>query len=462
MTTDRVGRTRRVIGSVRFRVTAIATVVTVAVLIVAAVAVLAVQRQQLTDSLDTRLSQRADELALLARGGDIPGSLSGRTDEDSVAQIVTLDGDVLSQSPNIHRTRPMADPRSVRRSSSPRTAMLPIDAEDPFRFVARRVDTPNGVRVVLVAGNLDDVHESANTLKTSLFVAIPIVAVVLAALIWWLVSRTLRPVEAIRAQVASIGGRDLDRRVPQPRGEDEIARLARTMNRMLDRLEDSTRRQERFVADASHELRSPLTRMRSELEVDGAHPDQADVAATRDSLLAETVALQRLVDDLLQLARADAGDSATAHEPVDLDDLVLRQARRLRADGRVEVDISGVSAAQVDGDADQLNRALRNLADNAARHAQSRVAFTLVESGRIATLTVSDDGPGIPRDQMERVFERFARLDDSRTAGGGGTGLGLAITRDIVERHGGTVVVDSDHRPGARFTITIPSRDGNA
>jgi signal transduction histidine kinase len=337
--------------------------------------------------------------------------------------------------------------------------MLPIDREDPFRFLARRVSTPDGPLVVLVAGNLDDVHESANTLKDSLFVGIPLVAVVLAGLIWWLVGRTLRPVEAIRAEVAGIGGTDLDKRVPQPRGEDEIARLARTMNDMLDRLEDSTRRQERFVADASHELRSPLTRMRSELEVDLAHPDRADVDATQRSVLHETIGLQRLVDDLLHLARSDTGNGLTAHEPVDLDDVVLRQARRLRADGRITVDITGVSAAQIDGDADQLNRALRNLADNAARHATSCVAFTLSDAGHAAILTVTDDGPGIPADQRERVFERFTRLDDGRTASDGGAGLGLAITRDIVERHGGSVVIDPDESPGTRFTIMIPIPD---
>ena len=456
------GRVRRLVGSVRFRVTALATVVTAVVLVVAAFAVLAAQRQQLTENLDDRLRERADEVALLVRAGDVPASLAGRTDEDVLTQVVASDGAVVAQSPNIRGSRPIAAVRAIELDGSPHTEHLAVDREDPHRVVAQRVATGDGEFVVLVAGNLDDVSESANTLRTSLFVAIPVIATVLAALIWWLVGRTLRPVEAIRTEVAAIRGRDLHRRVPEPRGQDEIARLARTMNEMLDRLEDSTRRQERFVADASHELRSPLTRMRAELEVDLAHPERSDAAATERSVLDETVGLQRLVDDLLQLARSDAVDAPTTREPVDLDDLVLRQVRRLRADGRVEVDIAGVSAAQVDGDGEQLNRALRNVADNAARHARGLVTFTLTEADHTAVLTVADDGPGIPPDQRERVFERFARVDAARTAGDGGTGLGLAITREIVEGHGGSIVVDPAYGPGARFVLTIPTRVGEA
>jgi signal transduction histidine kinase len=229
------------------------------------------------------------------------------------------------------------------------------------------------------------------------------------------------------------------------------------MNAMLDRVESATARQQRFAADASHELRSPLTRIRAELEVDLAHPEQADLAATHRSVLEDATQLQRLVDDLLHLARVDAGAVSNRREPVDLDDIVLRDARRLRADGRVQIDISGVSAAQLRGDADELARAVRNLTDNAVRHATSTVTLTLAEHGGRAVLTVADDGPGIPPAEQERIFERFARLDDARNADTGGTGLGLAITRDIVERHHGTIEIDSDHAPGARFRITLPA-----
>ena len=191
----------------------------------------------------------------------------------------------------------------------------------------------------------------------------------LALLVWWLTGRVLRPVEAIRREVASIEGDQLHRRVPAPDSEDEIARLASTMNEMLDRVEDATDRQRRFVADASHELRGPLTRLRSSLEVTIAHPDGVDAVALARDLLGDTVELQKLVDDLLFLARSESGSLDAPHEPVDLDDLVLEEARKLRERGTVEVDVSGVSAARTLGAADQLARVVRNLSSNAERHA---------------------------------------------------------------------------------------------
>jgi signal transduction histidine kinase len=289
-----------------------------------------------------------------------------------------------------------------------------------------------------------------------LAVVVPILLIVLGALIWYLVGRTLRPIEAIRAEVADIGATDLHRRVPEPPGDDEVARLARTMNEMLDRVEAANERQQRFVADASHELRSPLTRMRSELEVDLAHPERADLMATHRSVLDETTHLQHLVDDLLHLARSDERVPVGGREPVDLDDIVLSEAQRVRTETAGKVDVTRVSAAQVRGDPQQLARAVRNLTDNAARHARSMITFTLAEREQTAVLTVADDGPGIPADQTERIFERFTRLNDARTSGSAGAGLGLAITRDVVQRHGGTVGVDAEYERGTRFRVTLP------
>jgi signal transduction histidine kinase len=317
-----------------------------------------------------------------------------------------------------------------------------------------------------VADAREDVDEATGALAGTLAVAVPVVVVALGGLIWWLVGRTLRPVEDIRAEVARIGGRDLHRRVPEPPSDDELGRLARTMNQMLARVEGATRRQQRFVADASHELRSPLTRMRATLEVDLAHPDRADLPATHRSVLEETVGLQHLVDDLLRLARSDAalpGEPGGPGEPgedlVDLDDVVLRLTRRHRADGRVTVDTGGVGAAQVVGDRAQLARAVANVVDNAVRYAASTVTLWLAEQGGEAVLAVADDGPGIPAADRERVFERFTRLDDARGATTGGAGLGLAIARDIVRRHGGTITVDPSPHPGARLVIRLPVAD---
>ena len=293
---------------------------------------------------------------------------------------------------------------------------LPHDSAS-FRVISRSVETPGGPVVILIAGTTDDIAESTRVLAASLLVIAPVVAALLAVLVWWLVGRTLRPVEAIRAEVAAIGGADLERRVPVPPGDDEISGLAQTMNGMLERVSTTVDRQRRFVADASHELRSPLTRIRSELEVDLAHPEVADPVATHRSVLEETIGLQRLLDDLLLLARSDANVPApTVDEPVDLDDIVVRVARRAREATLVAVEVPEVRALRTRGDARQLTRAVANLADNAVRHATSRITLTLARQGDLALLAVADDGPGIPADQRDRVFERFARLDEARPA----------------------------------------------
>jgi signal transduction histidine kinase len=229
---------------------------------------------------------------------------------------------------------------------------------------------------------------------------------------------------------------------------------------MLARLEDATDRQHRFVADASHELRSPLTGMRTQLEVDLEHPELADWQATEQDVLTDTIRMQRLVDDLLAIAIADASSLDAAHrEPVDLDEIVLAEARRLHTTHTaLTIDTHGVSGAQVEGNPDQLLRVVRNLLDNAGHHARSRVVVSLSESNTDVTLRVVDDGPGIPDADRERVFERFARLDDARGRDGGGAGLGLAIVHDVVVAHGGSVEVEN--APGAAFTVVLPVHSG--
>jgi signal transduction histidine kinase len=271
-----------------------------------------------------------------------------------------------------------------------------------------------------------------------------------------LVGRTLRPVELIRSQVAGISNTRLDRRVSEPDTDDEIARLAHTMNAMLDRVEGASRREQRFVADASHELRIPLTRMRSELEVDLTDPANANLVATHRSVLEEVGTLQRLVEDLLHLARSDDHTNPLKASPVDIDDLVLAEADRLRANGGLVVDTVRISAAQTIGDPAQLARAIRNLCDNAAHHARTRISMATTEDNGVIRVSVTDDGPGIPEHERSRVFERFARIDEARGDASGGTGLGLAITRDIIERHGGAITIEGPADGGATFIVVLP------
>jgi signal transduction histidine kinase len=358
------------------------------------------------------------------------------------------------------------------------------DEEGAFRVASQRVDG-DPATVVHVAAPLDDVHESTSLLARSLALAVPLVTAILAVLVWVLAGRTLRPVESIRREVARIGADDLARRVPVPPGDDEVARLAHTMNAMLDRVEDASERQRRFVGDASHELRTPLARMRSELEVDLAHPTGADPTATHRSVLDETIGMQQLVDDLLRLARADGARTAAGGAGIAglggmadgrdggpattrLDLAAAAEASRARATSPVALDTTALEPVTVAADEQEVRRIVANLLDNAARHARSHVAVT-VEGPEVggraraapgsgtARLTVTDDGPGVPVDEGERIFERFARLDDARSAREGGAGLGLAIAREIAERYGGTLALDAAHRDGARFVLRLPS-----
>ena len=460
------------VGTVRFRITVLATLVVFVVLTVTGIGLVVSQRELLTDGVDASLRQRADEIESLLH--DDPSSAftrpwGGPTDEDNLTQLVSSDGRILKQSPNIaDEARPVAEgPAGPGAGDDTRTLKdLPLD--DAFRVLSRTVVTDadevagdDGIVVIHVATDIDDIHEGSEVLTDLLFWTIPLVTILLAVVVWWLTGRTLRPVEAIRSQVAVMGGTDLDCRVPEPPTDDEIARLARTMNAMIARVEDAQHRQQRFVADAAHELRTPLTRIRSDLEVDKAHPETADLAATQDRLLEEALGMQDLMDDLLHLARSDAGAGGAGFTAVDVDDLVLREARRLRDRGRVDVDVSGVSAAQTQGDSAQLVRMLRNLADNAERHAGSTVRFVLAEEGDELVLVVADDGPGIPEADRERVFERFTRLDAARSRSAGGAGLGRSIVHEIVARHHGTVrAVGPNGEAGARLEVRLPSTGG--
>ncbi|HZM30869.1 MAG TPA: HAMP domain-containing sensor histidine kinase, partial [Acidimicrobiales bacterium] len=270
---------------------------------------------------------------------------------------------------------------------------------------------------------------------------------------WQVVGRALRPVESIRAQVAEIGGSGrIDRRIPEPAGHDEVWRLARTMNEMLERLQAAAGRQRRFVADASHELRSPLASLRTQLEVgrDYAHRGDGGV----DDQLAEVERMERLVGDLLLLAKADERRLVVRSRPLDLRAVVLDEAERARAQARVRLDTAAVTPATVHGDPEGLARVVRNLLENATRYARERVELTLAEHDGRVELSVADDGPGIPAEARERVFERFARLDEGRARDAGGTGLGLAIVREVVRAHGGSVTVGGD--AGARFVVALP------
>nr|WP_281373944.1 HAMP domain-containing sensor histidine kinase [Allobranchiibius huperziae] len=271
---------------------------------------------------------------------------------------------------------------------------------------------------------------------------------------WVLTSRTLQPVEAIRRQAERITARNLDERLPVGPAKDEVATLATTMNEMLHRLYTAQESQQRFVADASHELRSPVATLQAALEI--AATDGHRVSTENAGLMRrEADRLQELIDGLLLLTRSDNRGLVLRDRDVDLDDIVFHHATRLASTTDLTVD-SQLSPARLQGDPERLDQVVRNLTDNAARHARSWLQVQTVAGDDHVLLTVGDDGTGIAEEDRARVFERFVRLDESRTREVGGSGLGLAIVREIVRAHGGTVQVDRSARGGAQFTVRLP------
>jgi signal transduction histidine kinase len=334
----------------------------------------------------------------------------------------------------------------------------------PLERISREVDTPSGHYTIVAAAPIDEVQRSVDAVRRALWVALPALVALVAVAAWWLVGRALRPVEAIRAQVDEISGTTIHRRVPEPASGDEIGRLARTMNAMLARLEGASTRQRQFVSDASHELRSPVTAIRADLEVALAEGARADWPAVATAVLAEESRLEALLADLLILAAGDESPPPPDGATVDLAAVARAEAERphtVPVSVAVPVSDADAAAATVPGSREQLARVVTNLVDNAARHAQTQVTITVahvaIPGGNRVRLTVDDDGPGIPLDDRERVFERFARLDDARARDGGGTGLGLAVVRSIAERHRGTAYIETSTLGGARAVVDLPA-----
>jgi signal transduction histidine kinase len=269
--------------------------------------------------------------------------------------------------------------------------------------------------------------------------------------------RALRRVERMRSEVELISQESLDRRLPLVDADDGIDKLAITMNDMLERLERSNDQQQQFLADASHELRSPVAGLLAQLEVAAAYPDRVDATELIPKLRGEAERLQLLVNDLMFLSRSEAGESAAlSPAAVDIDEILSAEVEHQRVvQNDIDISITEPSDATVAGNRRDLERALRNLADNAVRHAARSVRIGSERRGSEVVLTVVDDGQGVPDDQAEHIFERFVRLDEARGRDSGGSGLGLAITREIARKHGGDAALVPT-AAGSRFELVLP------
>ncbi|WP_405015118.1 sensor histidine kinase [Kitasatospora sp. NBC_01539] len=424
------------------------------VLLAASAAVLVLLRVNLEHTVETGAREQALVVARLAAEGHLPGQLPLDHGTDFV-QVVDADGRVVAASQNLSG-RPALAPTGT--ADGHDTYNLgDLGEEHHQRVTTVTTTTPAGPLTIRVGASLRTADTAEDLTTVALAALSGLLLLTVGALTWRAAGHALRPVEAIRAEVAAIGDRDLDRRVPDPRSDDEIARLADTMNAMLERLEAAGARQRRFIADASHELRSPLAVLRTQLEVAIKHPDPGVRADLVEGALQDTERLQSLATDLLLLARLDAAGNERSAEAVDLTELVHTTVRTRGAE-RHPVTVRTPAEVTVPGNPLWLGRLLTNLLDNAQRHARHGVTVHLDTDGTSgrAVLDVTNDGPPIAPDDREKIFERFARLDDARSRDDGGTGLGLPIARDIAAVHGGSLtVLDA---PGATtFRTTLPT-----
>ncbi|MBI2168833.1 MAG: HAMP domain-containing histidine kinase [Actinobacteria bacterium] len=441
------------LGTVRVRLTVAAVAVVGLALVGGSVGLVAFLRKSLTDDVRTAVQLRARDVAAVLESGTSPEALAVDDGEEALVQVVDDSGRVIASSPNLTGAPAVAD---LAPGQSARVRGLPID-DDEFLVLAVAADTDDrGGLVVLAGRTLEVVGESTAALTQALLLGVPGLLLVVGLTAWRLAGRALAPVEAIRAEVASVSSGELHRRVPVPNTDDEVARLASTMNAMLERLEAGQARERRFVSDASHELRSPLATIRQYAELALTHPGQTSLAELAEVTGAEGLRLQQIVDDLLFLAHADERGLRPTRGPVDLDDLVFEEAARLRATPGLRVDTHAVSAGRVVGDRGHLARLVRNLGDNAGRYAEATVRLSLATEAGEVILCVDDDGPGIPLADRERVFDRFVRLDEARTRDAGGGGLGLSIAAEIAAAHGGTIRAEDGPLGGARFEVRLP------
>lgn len=443
-------------AAIRVRTVAAAVLVVGATLAVVSAAMVTFLRASIRDDVLRTTAGRADVIAAGLRSGSTLSAVATEDADEEFIQVLDAAGGVIDATANV------SDRAALVRLAPGRSATIePVPFEDgPFLTVARASEL-SGVAVTVVVGrSLEAVDEATRPVIASLLFGVPILLLVVGAVTWRVVGRALQPVERIRREVEAISTEELHRRVPDPPGSDEIAQLAATMNRMLDRLEAGQARQRRFVSDASHELRSPVASLRQHAEVALAHPDRTELPEFTRVVLDESARLERLVEDLLLLTRIDEGAGLPEAAAVDLDDIVFAEAARLRASTDLSIQTRGVSAGRVMGDVRTLERMVRNLTENATRYAARTVVLSLSHADREVILCVDDDGPGIGPPDRERVFDRFVRLDDARDRDTGGSGLGLAIVREISRLHGGSVTVGDAAIGGASVVVRLPAGEG--
>ncbi|HET6966529.1 MAG TPA: HAMP domain-containing sensor histidine kinase [Acidimicrobiales bacterium] len=448
---------RRLVGSVRVRVTATALLAVACALAVAGGVIrIGLQHDRQRILMETA-QQNARAVVTFNPQLSTPLVLPGAATIDSGLVQVLVHGRVIGASRPLRRLPPLWHP-----GERPVDSLdLVDDMAKDVHVVSVPVETGGVKGNVVVVASMQQFDHTVADVQSLLEVGSPMLLAVVGIICWVIVGRALRPIEMMRREVSEVatvpGGRH--HRVAEPSNDDEVARLARTLNSMLDRMEASTERERRFVSDASHELRSPIANIRTELEVALHHPGSADWGQVAGDVLAQNDRMEQLVAGLLLLARSDEGSLIEATEPTDLASV----AEAVAADvppGPPLVRVVVEERAAVRVPAVYAERMVANLVDNARRFAATSVTVTVSRSvddgGASAVLTVADDGPGVPEADRQRIFERFVRLDEARDRGEGGFGLGLAIVADLSRFYGGSIQVGAGG-PGAEFVLRLPS-----
>ena len=432
--------------SIRARLTLIFVLVIALVLVATSAVVLIFARHSNIAEASSNVSQMLSQVEVRDAKNIVPGAkpIVLNTRENVVVQVTNLaDNQVWGASPAIYKFPVIShEVVSLNATNQYLIDLLPWVKASSLKGElslgqAQTVLTPRGPGLVVGFIFGQSIARADHFLLVILLVAVPLLLLIVAFIVWFAVGLTLSPVEAIRRRVATIASNDLTDRVPETGGDDEVSRMARTLNAMLDRLETSSRIQQEFVSNASHELRSPLTTLLATADRASNHIDETDWVEFTDTIRREGRRIDSLVDDLFFLARSDERREEMRREEVDLDDILDEEARRVRQITTLSISTAGVQPARVWGDPAMLRRLVRNIVDNALRFANDEVSFSTRYVGPMAEICVHDDGTGVDVANSERLFQRFVRTDAARSRTSGGTGLGLPIVAEITLRHGG-------------------------
>ncbi|WP_427017332.1 sensor histidine kinase [Pseudarthrobacter sp. P1] len=446
---------------VRKRATATAVAVVAGALLIGGVLLLVLLQASLVSTTKTASQRVAADVAALITSQDVSEAsqfVTNTAHAGQYVQILGAEGMVLASS-DPSATTPVAalKPAAGQMVTQDVSSLASIGDSDDFLIVATGVEAAGTVFTVVVASTVQVQVDTVSTVAWFMLGATPVLLAVVGAAVWVLVGRSLRQVERIRGQVASIDAGRLNERVDVPSTHDEIQALALalTMNTMLDQLQISDAEQRRFVSDASHELRSPLATLTAGVEISAADPTGQTWYEMKDVLAGETLRMSYLVDDLLTLAKANDGGIRIRMDDVDLDDVLDQEIRRLRSVSHHAV-TADIAPARITGDARRLGQVLRNVLDNANRHARTRITVNLATGPRGIVVDIDNDGEPVPEADRERVFERFVRLDRSRSRESGGSGLGLAIAAGIMAAHRGSITTTVGPNGDCRFEPCLP------